>query len=388
MWRHFLTKASTNAKLDLDSCNMEYKEQLKAPVSFETASKSDQIILDLSNKSLAQIDQLKHCIPGQFTKQEHIKAAYYDLPVFDNFLDRWNNFTEIQTECTVRWLENKFIQAKSRPNWDDNIWFNAQKERNESSDVGVCDGKNWFKFVDTLNIGPYISHPWTPQLTALIAAEIIKYIQDETNTNTNDIKILDVGCGVGEFGKNLDDIIKGDIRINIDGIDRSIDSLKRVNCMDELKLNDNNTTRYRYRMGIDLCDETDINDFKQFVFKQDEFYDIIVSSDCLEMSYGNNLPGSKAVKDLMDTVKRGGYFLIVNTLQTPATYKVLCLFDDILKQQWSKHGFECIADVVVRGFGDIGVEYQDEYQKMSIENNICFVQLMKRVSDSCRDSAL
>lgn len=366
MWRQFLSKASVNAKIDLDSCNMEYRPQMKGTVSYEKALKSNEIILDLSNKSLAQLDELTHSIPGQFSKEFHIKAAYYDLPMFEQMSERWQNLVGIQTDCTVRWLQNKFIEAKTDPNWDDNIWFDAKDERNNAADSGAI-GEKWHKFVERLNIGPYITHPWTPKLAALITNEIIKFIQD--TESDKQMKILDVGCGIGEFGEYLNDIIEDKTKLKIDGVDRTINDLSKIKC----KL-------YRYPMGIDLCNQSDIKELVDFVVKGNEFYDVIVSSDCLQMVYGNDYaPGCKTVKDLMDLVKDNGYFLIVNTLQTVATYKIACIYDDILKESWNEHGFECLADVVVRGFGDIDVKYNSEHEQNSIENNICFVKLMKRV---------
>eukprot|EP01084_Bolivina_argentea_P110167 196773_1 len=328
----------------------------------------DEIILDLSNKSIQQIDAIQHCIPGQFTKSEHIKAAYYDSPLLDTDTTstKWKNLLDIQTDCTIRWIQHKFEQAASKPSWKPDIWFNAQNERNNSVNYGVCDGNYWFKFVDTLNIGPYITHPWTPTLTAFIAKQIIEYMNDK-----NKINILDVGCGIGEFGTKLNEVMTENIAMNIDGMDRSENSLNR------LKLNG----VYRNGMYIDLCDENDFETIKQKMIQEDDLYDIIVSSDCLQMTYGKDYsPGSKAVQDLMDLVKPNGYFLIVTTLQSVSTYNVVCMFDDILKDKWNEHGFECIADLTVRGFGDFVVEYVDEYEQNSVENNICFVKLMKRVA--------
>ena len=374
MWHQFLSKLSATKYIDFGSCNMEHREQIKPSSSFESACKSDPIILDLSDKTLGQIDLIRHCIPGQFTKIEHLKAAYYDSPILDKTLNRWNNLVEIQTECTVRWLQSKFNEAQTNPNWNDSLWYNAQNERNNSEDSGVCDGYDWFKFVDILNIGPYITHPWTSTLSALIAKEIIKHIHNENNDNhTQLMNILDVGCGVGQFGTKLNDLINTEqIKLNIDGIDRSQNSLSRMESV-------NNP--YRYKINMDLCNKTDIDDFKKHLLSEKILYDIIVSSDCLQMLYGNDYaPGSKAVQDLMDLVKLNGYFLIVNTLQTTDTYKMVCLYHDILKEKWTEHGFECIADIVVRGYGDLHMEYKNDHERNSIENNICFVKLNKRSS--------
>ena len=76
MWQSVLSKASAIKLLDFDTCDMENRQQFQPSISFESACKSNARLLDLSSKTIKQIDAMQNCFPGQFTKTDHLKAAF------------------------------------------------------------------------------------------------------------------------------------------------------------------------------------------------------------------------------------------------------------------------------------------------------------------------
>ena len=385
-----LIKGNAKATLYLDfaRCNIKHRQQIEFPISFNDACRSNPKLMHLINKRAQEIDSINNCIPGQFTKDQHLKAAYY-TEYFREYVDlyEWQEMIKQQTWHTTNWYQQKLKSAKESESWHDSIYNDAYNEFKITSNTygltGLLDGENWFRFTDFLGTGPYPANPWISLLTATITKELIN-----NNINTGQVRMLDIGCGIGQFGQELSafyhphNLENPDICVNIDGIDRSEANLKKLRDNFEAQMTDR--LYYTSSLNMNLCDA---DQMREFTTDKHGMYDIVVSSDCLRMAYGNDFaPGAKCVIDLMGLVKLHGYFLIVTALKVDSTYNIVSLYDDILWNEWINHGFECVVDLVVKGMGDLELNehqlfkdgFEDEYQQKSIENHVYFVKLMKK----------